>query len=613
MFGSAQLQGMLLAFIPAKFGKLYATNIMSVDMFVNSLIVTAIVSFLNLFGRQIKKVIETDPYCNAENRPISVKVDYYRMDRYNEPIVNIHYTALSWLVSTRAQDVTTGDFRMVPYEDQNGADEDDVPDFNILPRDDAPLAIEYEEKKYLVWFDLPPAEDEHKDDNNNNSSSYNRLPKKEPSIFITRDTEEAQLCVIPHPPSGSKTQSAKDAKAQQDAADLAAMKELLAAITKEFLAQEETKKQRARYERSSSYWRWVQNLHANRGLKSVALDKLQEELLYRDLETFHKDHAFYTRMGIPWRRGYLFSGAPGTGKTSLINAISATYNRDLYYVNLKEVSDDNSLQSLFSSVPKNSIIVFEDVDAQSPVVHSRERRIALRQYMKSISVKNETEKEKKKKKKNKNDEIDGDEEDEDNDDDDDSSTSTPSSPGMSPQELADEVDSTAGMLDGEAGPGAFGGKFGGFGGLGLSAMMAGGGRDLFGGITLSTLLNCLDGHTLAEGIIIIMTSNHPEVLDPALIRPGRIDLHLSLGYCTLYQLKSMYRSVLDDENAEPDFSSVPERALAPCDAMRIMLLYRHEPEQIPIKLAERAHQIMKAQQHNQGDKNDWMRMPMELK
>jgi SpoVK/Ycf46/Vps4 family AAA+-type ATPase len=49
-------------------------------------------------------------------------------------------------------------------------------------------------------------------------------------------------------------------------------------------------------------------------------------------------------------------------------------------------------------------------------------------------------------------------------------------------------------------------------------------------LNLSGLLNVLDGVVDTPGRIVIMTSNHPEHLDPALIRPGRIDKKLMLGY-----------------------------------------------------------------------------------
>ena len=39
----------------------------------------------------------------------------------------------------------------------------------------------------------------------------------------------------------------------------------------------------------------------------------------------------------------------------------------------------------------------------------------------------------------------------------------------------------------------------------------------------------LDGVVDSPGRIVVMTSNHPEKLDPALIRPGRVNLKLNLG------------------------------------------------------------------------------------
>jgi chaperone BCS1 len=48
------------------------------------------------------------------------------------------------------------------------------------------------------------------------------------------------------------------------------------------------------------------------------------------------------------------------------------------------------------------------------------------------------------------------------------------------------------------------------------------------GISFSMLLNCLDGIFSQSGTITIMTTNHPEKLDPALIRHGRIDVKMEI-------------------------------------------------------------------------------------
>ena len=49
-------------------------------------------------------------------------------------------------------------------------------------------------------------------------------------------------------------------------------------------------------------------------------------------------------------------------------------------------------------------------------------------------------------------------------------------------------------------------------------------------LSLSGLLNVLDGVVDSPGRIVIMTTNHPDLLDPALIRPGRIDKKLLLSF-----------------------------------------------------------------------------------
>ncbi|KAK2694913.1 putative mitochondrial chaperone BCS1-B [Fusarium oxysporum f. sp. cubense] len=58
--------------------------------------------------------------------------------------------------------------------------------------------------------------------------------------------------------------------------------------------------------------------------------------------------------------------------------------------------------------------------------------------------------------------------------------------------------------------------------------------------TLSGLLNVLDGVGSVEGRIIIMTTNHPEQLDSALVRPGRVDMKVLLGNISRKSAEEMF-------------------------------------------------------------------------
>eukprot|EP01043_Picozoa_sp_COSAG02_P047662 COSAG02_NODE_4591_length_5182_cov_5.857761_3_plen_939_part_00 len=71
---------------------------------------------------------------------------------------------------------------------------------------------------------------------------------------------------------------------------------------------------------------------------------------------------------------------------------------------------------------------------------------------------------------------------------------------------------------------------------------SGGGRGgRSGGISFSGLLNAIDGAASQEGRILIMTTNHKERLDPALIRPGRADFHREIGNATREQAITMFK------------------------------------------------------------------------
>jgi hypothetical protein len=64
-------------------------------------------------------------------------------------------------------------------------------------------------------------------------------------------------------------------------------------------------------------------------------------------------------------------------------------------------------------------------------------------------------------------------------------------------------------------------------------------RDDDQGVTMSGMLNVLDGFQSPPGVITIMTTNRIDVLDKAIIRPGRVDLQEELGCLDTYQLEGM--------------------------------------------------------------------------
>ncbi len=60
------------------------------------------------------------------------------------------------------------------------------------------------------------------------------------------------------------------------------------------------------------------------------------------------------------------------------------------------------------------------------------------------------------------------------------------------------------------------------------------------GVTLSGLLNALDGVSSRDGRVLFLTTNHPERLDPALLRPGRVDRKIELGHATPDQARRLF-------------------------------------------------------------------------
>ena len=87
---------------------------------------------------------------------------------------------------------------------------------------------------------------------------------------------------------------------------------------------------------------------------------------------FLNSEEWYQHRDIPYTRGYLFYGHPGTGKTSMIKGLSLFSKRHIHYLMLNEVETDTQLVELIKSINyKETILVIEDIDAMLNVVKSR--------------------------------------------------------------------------------------------------------------------------------------------------------------------------------------------------------------------------------------------------
>ena len=94
---------------------------------------------------------------------------------------------------------------------------------------------------------------------------------------------------------------------------------------------------------------------------------------------------------------------------------------------------------------------------------------------------------------------------------------------------------------------------------------------------LSFLLNLLDGTLEANGRIIAFSSNYPERIDKALIRPGRVDMIVHFKNCTRAVLKEMVDSFYEQDIAIPDDPTLDGK-WSPAEAVRILFQNFGDPE-----------------------------------
>ncbi|CAN7067188.1 unnamed protein product [Brassica rapa subsp. trilocularis] len=114
-------------------------------------------------------------------------------------------------------------------------------------------------------------------------------------------------------------------------------------------------------------------------------------------------------------------------------------------------------------------------------------------------------------------------------------------------------------------------------------------------ITLSGLLNFTDGLWSCCGSerIFVFTTNHIEKLDPALLRSGRMDMHIHMSYCDFPSLKILLKNYLgyEEEDVEEDVLKEMERVvdraeMTPADVSEALIKNRRDKEKAVRELLE---------------------------
>jgi ATP-dependent 26S proteasome regulatory subunit len=101
-------------------------------------------------------------------------------------------------------------------------------------------------------------------------------------------------------------------------------------------------------------------------------------------------------------------------------------------------------------------------------------------------------------------------------------------------------------------------------------------------ITLDDILNLWDGIRETPGRILIISSNHYNKLDPALIRPGRIDITHELSNASHNTISELYFHLFNTNIDKTQFKKIKEYFYSPAELINIYVSHKNEEDFVKI-------------------------------